>query len=54
VCVCAHRSGGKRNIRRLRQIIADKVAPRFFVLMAREMARLGTTASDGRRIVVII
>jgi len=55
VCVCAAaRSGGKRNMRRLRQIIADKVAQRFFVLMAREIARLGTTAADERYIVILI
>lgn len=49
ICVClVCRSGGKRNTHRLRQIIADKVAQRFFVLMAREIARLGTTAADDR------
>lgn len=50
MCVCVYKSGRKRNIRRLRQIIADKVAQRFFVLMAREIARLGTTAADERRV----
>jgi len=57
-CMCVRvclvcRSGGKRNIHRLRQIIADKVAQRFFVLMAREIARLGTTAADELCIVIM-
>lgn len=56
VCVCVRvlaQEWREKNIRRLRQIIADKVAQRFFVLMAREIARLGTTAADERRIVII-